>query len=596
MKRYLLISYLLFCLMLFMPQVLMAQQDDTKKEADALLQAGIDNQQKGDNLKAEANFQKAITICRAKQLDQQLGYSLYHLSALYAETANYGTAIALGEEGLKILEKYPDREAVAKCLMNLEVCKKEHGDFIEAMSYADKAVAALRTIKNDKLLELALWRQGDLWKHWNSSRAIPMFKEALALAKKIPELHNLDNIYSSLGFCYNDNFYGEEVYDPAISEHYFLKALEAAQQYDLNEVAISRIYYAKICTTNQKYKEAEYHLKLVYAQASAANDTDMLSTAAFCLSEVYFGMKDYATAYQYLKKHEEYEDTYLEKQKKGTLDKMAFNFKTGRAEAKNKLLLQQRELQRVKLEQESFQKNVKIWSAIAIALFLFVIMILLTKYFRKKNVLLSKKSGTLRQQLLLTQMSPHFITSSINTIQSLIKEGKPDVAATYLSKFAKLTRQILENSTGQLISVEEEIAMITNYLTVQQLLHNDGFKFTIDADSIDPEAIYIPPMLTQPLLAIAVKRLMQASGYERSITVSFQLKYNKLSVEVQDTGGALKAGEKQEILGSSDVRITAERLSDTGQFRYDQVSIMDNVKNGHITGIIASFEVAYVED
>ncbi len=596
MKRSCLISYLLFCLMLTVPQVLMAQQDDAKKEAEELLQEGITYQQKGDDLQAEANFQKAISICREQRLDQQLGYSLYNLSALYAETANYETAIKLAEESLAILEKYDDKEAIAKCLMNLEVCWKEHGVFISAMSYANKAVEVLRTVKNDKLLELELWRQGEIYRDINSALAIAMFKEALALAIKIPELYNLDNIYSSLGFCYNDNFYGEEVYDPAISEHYFLKALEAAQQYDLNEVAISRIYYAKICTTNQKYKEAEYHLKLVYAQASAANDTDMLSTAAFCLSELYFYTKDFQKAYDWLREHEVLNEAYDQDQKKSTQEKMAFNFKTGRAEAKNKLLLQQRELQRVKLEQESFQKNVKIGSAIAIAVFLFIIMILLTKYFRKKNVLLSKKSGTLRQQLLLTQMSPHFITSSINTIQSLIKQDKPDVAATYLSKFAKLTRQILENSTGQLISVEEEIEMITNYLTVQQLLHNDGFKFTIDADSIDPEAIYIPPMLTQPLLAIAVKRLMQASGYERSITVSFQLKYNKLSVAVQDTGGALKAGEKQEILGSSDVRITAERLSDTGQFRYDQVTISDNTKNGQVTGVIASFEVAYVED
>lgn len=579
-----------FCFMicLLLPQAVSAQYQGRNVppeiQADSLNRLGTTYNEKGNHYKAEPLFLKAIAICRKHKLNKELGQSLYNLSSLYTVTANYETAIKLGEEAVGLLQQYNDKETNASCLMNLEICWRKHGVFINAMSYADSAVKVLRPLKNDRLLELALWRQGEIYREINTVRAIPMFKEALALAAKIPELHNLDNIYNSLGECYIDDYM--ETYNPATAEYYFRMAVNAAIAYDRKEVNDNRIRYGKICITNGKYAEAQRQLKLVYDDANAANNTDDLSVAAFCLSEVYFGIKDFPTAYRYLKEHESLEERYYAMQKKGTADKMAFNFKTKRVETQNKLLRQEQELKRVKQERESFRKNVKIGISVAVTLFLVVVTMLLAKFFKKKNILLSKRGNTLRQQLLLTQMSPHFITSSISSIQNLIRDEKPDVAATYLLKFARLTRQILENSTGEYIALEEEIAMITNYLTVQQLLYPGGFSFTVDDDDLDAEAIYIAPMLTQPLIANAVKRVTEANGDERRIDVKFLIKNNKLLFEVSDSGGFLKSGELQDILKSQEVRITQERLGNTHI----------NIRNNDISGITSGFEIAYISD
>lgn len=579
-----------FCFMicLLLPQAVSAQYKGSNVppeiQVDSLNRLGTTYNEKGNHYKAEPLFLKAIAICRKHKLNKELGQSLYNLSSLYTVTANYETAIKLGEEAVGLLQQYNDKETNASCLMNLEICWRKHGVFINAMSYADSAVKALRPLKNDRLLELALWRQGEIYREINTVRAIPMFKEALALAKKISELHNLDNIYNSLGQCYIDSYM--ETYNLATAEYYFLMAVNAAIAYDKKEVNDNRIQYGKTCTANGKYAEAERQLKLVYNDANTANNTDDLSVAAFCLSEVYFGMKDYSSAYKYLKEHESLEERYYATQKKGTADKMAFNFKTKRVETQNKLLKQERELKRVKQEQESFRKNVKIGISVAVMLFLVVVTVMLVKFFKKKNILLSKRGDTLRQQLLLTQMSPHFITSSISSIQNLIRDEKPDVAATYLLKFARLTRQILENSTGEYIALEEEIAMITNYLTVQQLLHPGGFSFTVDDDDLEAEAIYIAPMLTQPLIANAIKRVTEANGDERRIDVKFLMKNNKLLFEVSDSGGFLKPEEQQDILELQEVSITQERLGNT------QI----NIWNNDISGITSGFEIAYISD
>lgn len=585
MKQFL-VFYFITCLLL--PQAVSAQYKGRNVppeiQVDSLNRLGTTYNENGNHYKAEPLFLKAIAICRKHKFSKELGQSLYNLSSLYTATANYETAIKLGEEAVGLLLQYKDKETNARCLMNLEICWRKHGVFINAMSYADSAVKALRPLKNDRLLELALWRQGEIYREINTVRAIPMFKEALILAKRIPELQNLDNIYNSLGQCYLEDYM--ETYNPVTAEHYFLMAVNAAIAYDRKEINDNRIQYGKTCTANGKYAEAERQLKLVYNDANAAHNTNDLSVAAFCLSEVYFGMKNFATAYRYLKEHESLEERYYAIQKKGTVNKMAFNFKTKRVETQNKLLKQEQELQRVKQERESFRKNVKIGVSVALTLFLVVVTVLLIKLFKKKNILLSKRGKTLRQQLLLTQMSPHFITSSVSSIQDLIRNDKPDIAATYLLKFARLTRQILENSTGEYIALEEEIAMITNYLTVQQLLHPGGFSFTIDDDGLEAEAVYIAPMLTQPLIANAVKRITEANGDERSVNIKFQIKNNKLLFEVSDTGGFLKPGELQDILKSQEVRITQERLGTT------QI----NIRNNDISGITSGFEIAYISD
>lgn len=584
------ILYFVTCFLLLLPQAVIAQHNHGKTspeaQIDILNRLGATYHEKGNFEKAESLFLKAIALCRMHRLDKKLGQSLYNLSALYTETANYETAIKLGEECVEVLQKQDDKETIAKGLMNFETCWRKRGIVINVMIYADSAVKALRPLKKDTLLELALWRQGEVYRKINTALAIPMLKEALVLAQRIPERHNLDNIYNSLGQCYIEPY--TTVYDAAIAERYFQMALQAALKYDKKEVNDSRTQYGKMCIVNKKYKEAEHQLKLVYHDAAATNNNDQLSVAAFCLSEMYFARNNFQTAYRYLKEHEALEEQYNTAQKKNTADMMAFNFKTGRVETQNKLLKQQRELQRVKQEQVSFRNNVKIGVSVAVALFLVTITLVLYRFNKKKNLLLSKKSATLRQQLLLTQMSPHFITSSIESIQNLIREDKPEVAATYLSKFTRLTRQILESSTSDYISLDEEIAMITNYLTVQQLLHPGGFSFTVDDDGIDTEAIYIPPMLTQPLLANAVNRVLAGTS-QHSVTVQLLLKNNKLLIGVSDSGGPLKPGELQRILESWAINITAERLA-------APVTVKNVILEEGTAGVRTQLEIHYITD
>src|SRR5690606_5791642 len=146
-------------------------------------------------------------------------------------------------------------------------------------------------------------------------------------------------------------------------------------------------------------------------------------------------------------------------------------------------------------------------------------------------------------------------------IRSLINNKQNDEAVDYLGKFSKLTRQILENSNENYISLEEEVEMIENYLSIQQLLYNDKFDFTVIVENgIDVESIFLPPMLAQPFIENAIKHGLGNTLENGKIAVYFFLKDARLFFEVTDNGKGFDTDKKVGNHKSLAMTITKERL------------------------------------
>lgn len=109
-------------------------------------------------------------------------------------------------------------------------------------------------------------------------------------------------------------------------------------------------------------------------------------------------------------------------------------------------------------------------------------------------------------QALRSQMNPHFIFNSLNSILHFITTNDPETAHVYLSKFSKLIRAILENSRSEFISLEEEVRVLGLYLELEALRFDNQFSYEIIIDlDIDLQAQQIPPMLLQPHVENAIK-------------------------------------------------------------------------------------------
>lgn len=129
-----------------------------------------------------------------------------------------------------------------------------------------------------------------------------------------------------------------------------------------------------------------------------------------------------------------------------------------------------------------------------------------TKKVEQEAEQLRAQAMELRLQAMRAQMNPHFLFNALNGIQNLIHTDA-DSASRYLAKFAGLVRSALHLSTTELITLEEEVAFIRDYLLVNQMLRFQGrlaFSVSIEED-IDEDRVMVPPMMLQPFVENAIE-------------------------------------------------------------------------------------------
>ena len=169
--------------------------------------------------------------------------------------------------------------------------------------------------------------------------------------------------------------------------------------------------------------------------------------------------------------------------------------------------------------------------------------ILLEKNELEKNLNLS----TLKA--IKSQMNPHFFYNALNTIQSFILANDKKQAVTYLSKFSSLTRNILEMTEKEFVSISEEISTLSLYLDIEKARFDEDFEYEIKTFNLDDlDHIKIPAMLLQPYVENAVKHgLLHKSGLKK-VTLSFEKLNNSIQIEIDDNGiGRTKSAELNAI-------------------------------------------------
>lgn len=148
-----------------------------------------------------------------------------------------------------------------------------------------------------------------------------------------------------------------------------------------------------------------------------------------------------------------------------------------------------------------------------------------------------------------SQMNPHFIFNSLNSIQDLILKQDIENSYSYISTFSDLVRRTLSYSDKDFIDFEQEIKLLELYLSLEKLRFKKDFNYTINFNTISD--IQIPPMLIQPFIENAlVHGLLHKEG-QKNLTINFTLN-EKLLCMIEDNGiGRDKAKQIKQRQGQS---------------------------------------------
>lgn len=185
----------------------------------------------------------------------------------------------------------------------------------------------------------------------------------------------------------------------------------------------------------------------------------------------------------------------------------------------------------------------------------------------KKQAELQQRATELEMQALRTQMNPHFIFNCLSSINKFILKNDMDTASDYLTRFSRLIRQVLTNSQLSLIPLSDEIEMLRLYLDMERLRFSESFSYNIIYENtIEPETIYIPPMLLQPFCENAIWHGLMHKEGSGKLDIVMSIQNGELQCIIADNGIGrekatelkTKSGVKQKSFG---LKITTERLA-----------------------------------
>ncbi|HBS89130.1 MAG TPA: hypothetical protein DEA97_21465 [Bacteroidales bacterium] len=183
----------------------------------------------------------------------------------------------------------------------------------------------------------------------------------------------------------------------------------------------------------------------------------------------------------------------------------------------------------------------------------------------KKTIAL-KKIAELELKALQSQMNPHFIFNSLNSVQSLVLDNKTEEALNYLNKFAKIVRVSLDNSSKQNIPLHEEIEFLRFYIDLEKLRFQNKFDSEIIIENeISEDLFHIPPMIIQPFVENAIKHGLLKKTDQGHLLLHFKLSEKFIHCIIEDNGiGRLKSLENKKTNGethvSKGIGITKERI------------------------------------
>ncbi|MBR9854644.1 MAG: tetratricopeptide repeat protein [Algicola sp.] len=483
-----------------------------KGEALGLRQKGNLYYVLADNLNALDTYQKALVLSK-KISDKQLESSLLsNIGNIHADLKEYGHALENYRAYLKTSQELGNRPDEIKALSNIAIVYNDSENFEEGISYLEKA------------LELAKLEKNDLF--------VAAITNNLALAQKKLGLH-----------------------EKALKN--YQKAADLAQIIGNKYIEASALNsIGEINALLQNYDIAETYADRALSISKEIGAVEWQSDSWKVLSSAYENKGKATEALKAFKEYVSLRDSVLSEEKKSELTRKEMQFKMERQQA-----IAEEEIKRERLVKNGYLIGTILLVIISALGYLF--------YKRRRDALEKKKIAEFNAQVaetelkaLRSQMNPHFIFNSLNSISDFISRRDIKQADDYLIKFSKLTRSILENSEKKWITLKEDLELMELYIQLEALRLEEKLNYTITVDSsIETDNTLIPPLILQPFIENSIWHGIAPKNGVGQIDLAIKKDKDMLVCSVDDNGvGRSKNHNQTHKNNSFGLKITSNRI------------------------------------
>ena len=150
------------------------------------------------------------------------------------------------------------------------------------------------------------------------------------------------------------------------------------------------------------------------------------------------------------------------------------------------------------------------------------------------NVSLEASRNEIELKNLRSQLNPHFLFNSLNSIRALI-ELEPNKAKEAVTTLSNLLRKSLILGKENLVRLEEEMEMVSNYLDLEKIRFEE--RLTVKWD-VDPSLnnFMVPPFILQMLVENAIKHGISNYINGGEVVILSQQTEDRVIISVMNTG------------------------------------------------------------
>jgi two-component system LytT family sensor kinase len=152
-----------------------------------------------------------------------------------------------------------------------------------------------------------------------------------------------------------------------------------------------------------------------------------------------------------------------------------------------------------------------------------------------------------RMDALTSQINPHFLFNTLNTVSSLIRFD-PDMARGVVLKLSNILRRLLRKHET-FVPLREELAFIDDYLDIEVIRFGRDklqiFK-EIDEDALE---VFVPSMLLQPMVENSIKHGLAPRLEGGQIHLRARNFDGRLLIEIEDNGMGISPERLAEVYG-----------------------------------------------
>ena len=600
--------------------------NDNSKVALALTTKGISYHKLGEDSLAFAVSNDALEIYIKAGDKKRAADLLFNMGYIYFDIANYYEALKSHEAALKLYRELNSLQEQADALNSIGNSYMRLGAYPASLENYFKSLKIYTQINPKEPNSMVLTNIGNVYYHLSDyQKALQYHSEAIKADEQTGNRENLAHDYDNIGNTY------DEMKNQDKALEFYKKAFQIyTAENDQRNLAANLINCAVIYTKQQQYDTSFSNLQKALQICESYTDEYKMSTILDGIAKIFMAAPDAfllknsipvsqrnATVNKYLgsslviavktgslnkqattlelmsnayeqqgsfeealyryKQSVVLKDSALNDETKQTATRQEMQYAFDKREAFTKAENDKKTLlATAEIKQQQTVKNAAIAGA---AVLLSAAVCIFIFYKRKRDAEQQKQDAEFKTEVadtemkaLRSQMNPHFIFNSLNSISDYISKSDIKSADYYLTKFAKLMRMILENSDQKEVSLTDDLKALELYIQLESLRMKNKFTYEINVDDdIDADNTMIPPLILQPFVENSIWHgISKKEGFGK-IMIHIKKEGELLNCIVEDNG----IGREQ---SAAEAQLNTEKKSLGMKITKARIDIMNKIK------------------